>query len=282
MYGNGIWRVSGPLRAQARSCGHKLVCVDCRKIIAMIDVRHLSRAPITEAIVDFRVKANSEFQVATFADLREVLRGEFPEVAEQKLFQATFGVSKGDLLAPRETNVGLGGFIFKSSDGLDLVQFRIDGFTYNRLKPYSSWDEIFPRAIELWKLYVEKAKPLFITRLALRYINHIEISGRSFEKFMTAPPRLTEQIDLDVKGFLTRITVQDRDTEMLAHVTQALQDDITQPKLILDIDAFRKTDLEVEEEQTDLEIQRTFDALRNFKNKMFFASLKEETIRSFE
>jgi len=172
--------------------------------------------------------------------------------------------------------------IFKSSDGLDLVQFRIDGFTYNRLNPYTSWDEIFSKALELWELYVGKAKPLFVTRLALRYINHIEISGGSFDKCMIAPPRLPEQIGLDVKGFLTRITVQDRDTEMLAHVTQALQHDIAQPKLILDIDAFRKTDLEVDEEQTDLEIQRTFDDLRNFKNRIFFASLKEETIRSFE
>ena len=71
--------------------GGDIGCATCGKR-DMADARNLN-------------KANSEFQVATFADLREVLQGEFPEIAEQRLLKATFGVSKGDLARP-ERNKG--------------------------------------------------------------------------------------------------------------------------------------------------------------------------------
>ena len=36
----------------------------------MAEIRHLNNAPITEAIIDFRVKLPSEFQVETFFELK--------------------------------------------------------------------------------------------------------------------------------------------------------------------------------------------------------------------
>ena len=37
----------------------------------MAEVRHLNNAPITEAIIDFRVKLPSEFKVEAFLELKK-------------------------------------------------------------------------------------------------------------------------------------------------------------------------------------------------------------------
>ena len=45
-----------------------------------------------------------------------------------------------------------------------LVDFRADGFTYNRLQPYTSWDAVLPEALGLWELFVQTVVPVSITR----------------------------------------------------------------------------------------------------------------------
>ncbi len=46
----------------------------------------------------------------------------------------------------------------KTPDRLNVAQFRRDGFTFNRLRPYTKWEEIRPEALRLWQLYTAKAK----------------------------------------------------------------------------------------------------------------------------
>ena len=41
----------------------------------MAEVRHLNNAPITEAIIDFRVKLPSEFKVEAFLELKKTMKG---------------------------------------------------------------------------------------------------------------------------------------------------------------------------------------------------------------
>jgi uncharacterized protein (TIGR04255 family) len=252
----------------------------------MAGVRHLENPPITEALVDFRVKANPKFRVKTIAELKDGLREQFPEVMEQRGFEAVVSVGEDKRPAPSAKDLGIRGYYFKSADGRNIIQFRIDGFTYNRLKPYTSWDEIFPFALKFWELYTQTASPVDITRLALRYINHIELPGapERFEEIMTAPPRIPGELPQDVSRFLTRVTVHEVSAGVSAHVTQALErrPNKQSPALILDIDAFHQCALEAGDENSSAKIREIFGALRDFKNKIFFASLTEETIRGFE
>ena len=111
--------------------------------------RHLRYAPITEAIIDFRVKARPEFRPETFASLQTQLSSRFPKVDEYRGLQATFGMIQGRGQPPVVQNLGLQGYVFKTADEKTLAQFRVDGFTFNRLRPYTSWEELFPQALEL-------------------------------------------------------------------------------------------------------------------------------------
>lgn len=252
----------------------------------MLAVRHLRNAPITEAIVDFRVKARPDCKAEDFAKLREQLVDQFPQVDEQRGFQAVFGFREAGRPAPSTKDLGLRGLFFKSKDRLNIAQFRIDGFTYNRLKPYTSWEEIFPKALELWRLYARTALPSHVTRLALRYINHIDLPDelRRTEEVMKAPPPIPEELPLFASNFVTRLTVHDPDAHVASHITQAFERNPNRQNaiLLLDIDAFYQEDLDMSDEQTESQISEIFGKLHDFKNQIFFASLTEQVIRSFE
>jgi uncharacterized protein (TIGR04255 family) len=248
----------------------------------MARIRHLSKAPITEVIVDFRVKARQGLQVEEFQALKPELSDRFPEMAEQRHMKAELRIGAKEGPVQQATDLGVRGLLFKSADGCEIAQFRIDGFTFNRLHPYTSWAEISPFAFELWSAYVRIAQPEMVTRLALRYLNHIDLprSLADFDEVMVAPPPIPDSLPQHVSKFLTRVTIHDEEHDMIAHVTQAFEgaQASAQAKLILDIDAFREKDVAIDSE----DVGGTFAVLHEFKNRVFFESLTEEAIGRME
>ena len=65
--------------------------------------------------------------------------------------------------------------MLKTEREREMIQLRVDGFTFNRLKPYTSWEKIFPRAYRFWKKYLDCVEPVGVTRLATRYINALDV-----------------------------------------------------------------------------------------------------------
>jgi uncharacterized protein (TIGR04255 family) len=244
--------------------------------------RHLKNAPISEAIIDFRVKTRSDLRAEDFRSVKDHVSSQLPKVEEMRGVQATIQVSKGQEQAPVVQDLGIQGNFFKSNDDKVVAQFRIDGFTFNRLRPYTSWEDIFPQAMELWYLYLGVAKPLAVTRLAVRYINHVPLppGAEHFENYLRAAPPVPIELPQYVSSFLTRVTVHNPETDIAAHITQALQpsSDARRLTVILDIDAYK----EAEFSPDDPAIERTFNYLRAFKNLIFFNSLTDETLRQFE
>src|SRR5205807_10632047 len=73
------------------------------------------------------------------------------------------------------------GFIYSSSDQKQVYQVRLDGFSFSRLAPYVSWEPFCREARRLWQLYRERLKPAAVTRLAVRYVNRLDIPGERIE-----------------------------------------------------------------------------------------------------
>jgi uncharacterized protein (TIGR04255 family) len=244
--------------------------------------RHLQNAPITEALIDFQVKARTAFRPEQFADLRMRLTERFPHVDEQRGLQATFGVIRGQGQPTVVQDLGLQGYLFKTLDQKTIAQFRVDGFTLNRLRPYTSWDELFPQAMDLWRLYCSISIPDAVTRLAVRYINRIMLppGAGTFETYLRTAPVIPPELPQYLSSFLTRVTIHDPTTDIAAHVAQALETSTPgrQLSVILDIDAFKQREFSID----DPTIEQTFDQLRLFKNLIFFNSLTDETLRQFE
>ena len=139
----------------------------------MPSIRHLKNAPITEALLDIRVRAKAGFNSASFTGLPPSLSTDFPKRVEYNAIKVEMQIPADT--PPEIQELGLQGIFYKSDDEKYVAQFRIDGFTLNRLKPYTSWDDFSAHAQALWEVYVEQAQPELVTRLALRYINHLPL-----------------------------------------------------------------------------------------------------------
>jgi|SRR5882724_1051657 len=187
--------------------------------------RHLSNAPITETLIDFRVKARTAFRPEEFADLRTRLTERFPHVDEQRGLQATFGIIRGQGQPTVVQDLGLQGYFLRTLDQKTIAQFRVDGVTFNRLQPYTSWDELFPKAMELWRLSCSISIPDAITRLAVRYINRIVLptGAGAFETYLRTAPVIPPELPQYLSSFLTRVTIHDPNADIAAHVAQALE-----------------------------------------------------------
>lgn len=243
--------------------------------------RYLRKAPISEAIIDFRVKASPQVSSKSFLTLKERLATQFPTMEEQRHFQARFEVRDQEQMSTQQRQ-GFQGYRFKTADGKTLAQFRVDGFTVNRLHPYTRWEELFPQAMELWALYCGLARPVTVTRLALRYINRIQLAraNADLDTYLRAAPKIPPEIPQTVGGFLSRVMIRDVEGKTAAHVVQALETNTQtgQPTVILDIDAFKTGQFPAD----DPAIPVIFDQLRTFKNLIFFNYLTEETLKEYE
>ena len=248
----------------------------------MAEIRHLKNAPITEAIIDFRIKPPSDIQVSEFSSLTKILQDQYPKVKDIRKFEGRFdfSIKKGKALKPSLEETPLG-YRYESDDGKNIVQFKIDGLTFSRLKPYTCWDDIFAEAKTLWNLYITKIPTTSVMRVATRYINHIEIPlPIDFSEYLLAPPNVPNDIPQFITNFLTRIVVYDTDLDISVNVTQALGKSSKKnyAAIILDIDAYKQCELDINSE----DIWPIFKQLHDMKNQIFFGSITEKTAGLFE
>ena len=121
-----------------------------------------------------------------------------------------------------------------------------------------------------------------ITRIAVRYINHLELPlpMSDFKDYLTAPPPVPEGAPQAVSNFLTRVGVHDTKRQLDANITQAMERS-SKPNtivIIVDIDAYKLGEFETKTEG----IWDTLDELRNLKNEIFFSSISERTAELFK
>ncbi|MBM3883910.1 MAG: TIGR04255 family protein [Verrucomicrobia bacterium] len=248
----------------------------------MARIRHLSRAPIVEALVDLRVKTRADFDIATVPSLHEQLQPTYARKEEMRAMELSLVQAPGKPPEQRCRDLGKHGFRFLTQDGVQIVQFRRDGFTFNRLAPYTCWEEVFGEASRLWKGYESVVPCEEVTRIAVRYINRLllPLGPRDLSAFLVAPPPIPKDLNVVPGAFLSRVTVHPPEGSLAAHVTQALRSGAIEEKtpVILDIDAFETGAFPP---RSDALLPR-FAALRKLKNEIFFSSLTEEAVSLFE
>jgi uncharacterized protein (TIGR04255 family) len=247
----------------------------------MARVRHLRKAPISEAIVDFRVSLPRDFRPDRLREAGERLARDYPETIEPKRMETRFEFSGGQ---PSETTRDLGfqGIWIRTEDQKTVAQFRVDGFTFNRLKPYTRWEQILPEALRLWGVYLELANPLSVTRIALRYINHMNLpgSGAELSDYIQTSPRLPPGVPQILSNFATRVVLEYPERRMSANVIQVLEIGVetSAPSLLFDIDVYRAGDFKVDAAT----MEEILGDLRQYKNDIFFGSLTERFVEAFE
>ena len=233
--------------------------------------RHLSKAPIQEAVLDIRIPLQESVSPNALRTGLHSLGG-FGEIQELKQESLTIQLSAEGEPKPHVAGqvAGVRGF---TDDRLWIVQYRQDGMTLSRLTPYSSWEEICRQAHPLAEGFLRVAGPPYVERLALRYINHFRLPDRDPSDYFVALPSFPESLPLLAESFVSRITARHQEHDLSAHVTHALLDDLApgEAGFILDIDAFVATRFPPHADQ----FWGTFDRLRTLKNSIFFELITE-------
>lgn len=233
----------------------------------------LKKAPITEALIDIRLKLPTAFDVAKIDSIYKSISDRYPEKQELRQIEAQIDIKKKESVKTSATKVT--GYRYISPDGKQILQARLDGFTVSRLKPYIRWEQLRDEAFRLWKLYRDITSPERITRVAVRYINNLNIPMpiRDFGEYLTAPPIVPPELPQGVSSFLTRVVIHEPSIGANAIITQALDQIVTDvAPIILDIDVFKSQSDGIEEEDT----WEIIEKLRHFKNKIFFTSITDK------
>jgi len=255
--------------------------VGAGKSWSMASIRHLSNAPITEALIDFRARLSPGSRVEDLGTVSE-LTAAYPTREDAWLIEGSFAFSPTSAQAVASSAQRPNGYLFRSADGKQIAQFRLDGFTFNRLAPYTSWDEVEPEALRLWEIYRSVARPASLYRIAVRTINHIALPGTATEldDLLTCAPRIPPEVPQLMAGFLSRVVVPLPMANTHVGIVQAMQLPPAAPPntILLDLDVFRTEELDPSAEA----LRPIFTEFRTFKNRAFFGSLTEEAVRLFE
>jgi uncharacterized protein (TIGR04255 family) len=240
----------------------------------------LQKAPITEALIDIRIKGKDDSYLRHLKALHEKVSVQYPQVKERHKWEGKFEFRKGVGPSSAATEK-IDGYMFTSDDKKQLFQARLDGFTFNRLRPYDKWVTLRDEAFRLWQIYKELLLPE-IVRVAVRYINKFDIPStmRDFNEYLVAPPIIPSGLPQGIVSFLNRVVIHDPETDASAIVTQAFEQ-IVDPKylpIIFDIDVFRQKSEGIDE----VDAWETLDKLRDFKNKIFFQSITDKTKELFQ
>ena len=234
---------------------------------------HYANSPLTEAIIDIRVQLSDGLKIESLLAVQESQKELYPKQDSRLFFEAELS---SDLDAPpvsaTRTHIG---YVFASEDGLQSFQVRLDGFTFSRLKPYDKWSTFRDEARRLWGVYRDIVNPLDVTRLAVRYINRLDINQASIDlkDYLRTSPEVSPALPQVLAGYFMQLQIPQPDHPWKAIINQAL---IPPPSLnitsiLLDIDLFQDVDLPDDEEG----IWSIFELFRHRKNEIFLGCISD-------
>jgi len=228
-------------------------------------------------MLDIRATLPNETTLATLLDYHGLVRDRFPMKQDRLLQTLEFQLMPSlQAKPPAQT---LNGYLFCSEDKTRIVQPRLDGFTFNRLRPYDNWKAFRGEARELWEKYQALAKPISISQVGLRYINRIELRlpfndvRGYFKIFPDIPPKIPQ----GVSQFFMRTAVSEPSASATAWITLALEPfgpEAKSASFIFDIEAISHIQPQPSDEQL---LWTCVETLRDIKNRVFFESITEDT-----
>jgi uncharacterized protein (TIGR04255 family) len=246
---------------------------------------HLARAPIVEAVIDFRSRVEAPWEEVDITDrLRQVLP-DFPTFrrmagvslsAHFQLGQVAAG-AHGTGSATRQEH-GWFGVRAESGDGRLIALFTRDGFSLSKLAPYEEWARFRTEALRLWEIYASLAAPTAVQRFGVRYINRFLVPAADLEfseyfNGLGAPPG-----GLPTGSFLYQDALTVPGYPYVVNVVRTFQPPKSQNdpavSLLLDIDA-RDSEPTPPEKST---IERRLADLHWLKNRVFFSTMTERAL----
>ena len=242
----------------------------------------MSKAPITEAVLEIRVISDSEQNIDLLAESFKLEDYPIKESQVQIELKGEVSTEGKEPQSLSESARNIIGWQFRHKTNKQTLRVSTTSFGFSRLAPYENWDSFSGEARELWCRFSSIVKPSKITRLALRYINKIDIPGDRLEltDYFKTYPQISDEASGDLTGYFMRLISQQRDLEAkcVIHMGSLPSPNSETHSTLLDIDLFRTLEADLDE---DL-IWEILTKFRDRKNELFVACLTEKTLEMFK
>jgi uncharacterized protein (TIGR04255 family) len=244
----------------------------------------LAKAPIVEAVIDVDCDMPPGFDLAALeGPAHEAFRAQYPKFRNQFLEHHRIE-PKADEPALHSAKRALHALQFLHDDEKQLVQVRAQGFSFNRLAPYTSLDEYLSEIQRTWELFTGIASPIQIRVIRLRYINRILLpftGGRVYlDEYFKVSPRLPDEESLQFAGFVNQHTAVEVDTGHEANIVLASQPPENEKlPIIFDICVASAGSAEAKDWAW---IVGKIQSLRGLKNRIFKNTLTERCLNLFQ
>ncbi|MGA8761476.1 MAG: TIGR04255 family protein [Candidatus Sulfotelmatobacter sp.] len=235
------------------------------------------KAPITEALIDIRVELSSELRFEDLQAVKKHISSDYPQEETRSLAEGIIQFGPSLQASAQQKPWGL---MFRNEGNNQVLQVRLDGFTFSRLEPYEDFEHLRDEAKRLWDIYRELVRPKRVTRVAVRYINQLIIPGARVEPgdYLNIFPYVSDELPSEFRDFgpfLMRLPMYQHDLKGLLVLNEAT----TAPRLpntialVLDLDLYVESPPVTNEQ----ELWEFFDRLRERKNLYFEACITDKT-----
>ena len=248
-------------------------------------VLKLKNPPIIEAVLDIECDLPPNFKLGTIETVaRKKFAKSYPKLQHQYIQEHKFEAKLNELPKLSVGGLGVQGLQFLQNDEKQLLQIRNQGFSFNRLSPYTSLDDYLPQIKKAWTAYVQMASPIQVRLIRLRYINRFllpfENNRIDLEDYLKNGPRPADEQRLVLLGFVNQYSAVDPET-----ANQVLSVLTTQPPesdklpIIFDNNTLAQGIFEPKDWEG---IRSKILELRKLKNLLFQNTLTEKCLKLFQ
>jgi uncharacterized protein (TIGR04255 family) len=246
-------------------------------------VERFKNPPIQEALLDIQVTLPRDVKLESLKKFHEGIESSFPERQERVSLQQAFQISGAGETHAIQSFRSVDGYLFVSKANAKIVQARRDGFTFNKLKPYSNWEAFNTEAKELWQRYVALTHPASVQRVALRYLNRIALPLplHDLRDYCLLFPDVPAALPQGMSEFFLRVALPVPDAPCASFVTLTFEPPTPAAavlNLIFDNEAAYVFGLLAVNTEA---IWSKLAVLRDLKNKVFDASFTEKAKELF-
>jgi uncharacterized protein (TIGR04255 family) len=238
----------------------------------------LNRPPLREALVDIRLRETLPLNWLAKLENADFDGFANPQPMKQGAFK--FEMPKDQPSRATVASEQLWGQRYDRNNGAEVLQMTRQGMTLSILKDYTKWEVLRDKARATWEKYIQISGPVGVSRLAVRYINGIDMPlGQDYDLYLTAAPKVPTELPQIVNNFIQRVEVPFEKEAATAIITQTLGNptEVNKGIAILDIDVFSNYHLE----GASTEIWSVLDGLRVIANTIFFSSITKKLLESY-
>jgi uncharacterized protein (TIGR04255 family) len=220
----------------------------------------------------------------TLIGIHGFIKDRYPDVAEEYFYAGEVSVPAVGEPPEHEDVHGHIGYSFSDAARRQTLRATLDRFNFSVGQPYDRWQPFRDEALELWEIFKEVSGALEISRVALRYINRIDIPNTKMAKledyfriYLEIPEGWPGGTTLS--NFFVQFHAHQKDLgcELVVNQTPAPSPEEDMVSVRLDFDLFRELYADSLLVSEDAEAWQLLEKLRERKNEVFNASITKET-----